>query len=173
MTMKNFLAALTFALALAAPAPAAAADYVWPVVRVIEGDTVEVDASADLPPELSRLMVRLRGVDTPEKGHRARCLDERMAAHVAGTLVAVIDWGLDAQAAVELPHRCNQGGATELERGAALAALQDSLEARGHTIELRGMNSGLHTVQLDHNKDGEVVLFGAVDPRRDGLAAGR
>ena len=97
----------------------------------------------------------------------------RIICYVAGTLVAVIDWGLDAQAAVELPHRCNRGGATELERGAALAALQDSLEARGHAVELRDMNSGLHAVQLDRNKDGEVVLFGAVDPRRDGLAVGR
>lgn len=77
------IAALAFALALAVSAPAAAADYAWPVVRVVDGDMVEVDASADLPPELARLMVRLRGVDTPEKGHRARCLDERMAGHTA------------------------------------------------------------------------------------------
>ncbi len=31
--------------------PVGAADYTWPVVRVIDGDTVVVDASADLPPE--------------------------------------------------------------------------------------------------------------------------
>ena len=96
----------------------------------------------------------------------------RIICYVAGTLVAVIDWGLDAQAAVELPHRCNRGGATELERGTALVALRDALEARGHAVKFRDMNSGLHAVQLDHEGD-ETVLFGAVDPRREGLAAGR
>ena len=49
-------------------APLVAADYSWPVVGVIDGDTVKVDAGADLPPELASLSVRLRGVDTPEKG---------------------------------------------------------------------------------------------------------
>ena len=48
--------------------PARAADYAWPIVRVIDGDTVAVDASVDLPPELADHKVRLRGVDTPEKG---------------------------------------------------------------------------------------------------------
>jgi len=57
--------------------PAGAADYTWPVTRVIDGDTVVVNASADLPPELSRLAVRLDGVDTPEKGWRAKCAEEK------------------------------------------------------------------------------------------------
>ena len=63
--------------------PAAAADYAWPVVRVVDGDTVAVDASADLPPELADLRVRLRGVDTPEKGGRAKCDSERDAGQAA------------------------------------------------------------------------------------------
>ena len=74
------------ALALAAlllAAPLSAADYSWPVVRVVDGDTVKVDASADLPPELASLSVRLRGVDTPEKGRRARCESERQAGRAA------------------------------------------------------------------------------------------
>ena len=66
--------ALTAALCVA---PANGADYTWPVTRVIDGDTVVVNASADLPPELSRLSVRLDGVDTPEKGWRANCAEER------------------------------------------------------------------------------------------------
>lgn len=63
--------------------PAAAADYVWPVVRVVDGDTVRVDARADLPAELASISVRLRGVDTPEKGSRAKCASERRAGMVA------------------------------------------------------------------------------------------
>ena len=64
-------------------APVQAADYSWPVVRVVDGDTVKVDAGADLPPELASLSVRLRGVDTPEKGRRAKCDAERQAADAA------------------------------------------------------------------------------------------
>ena len=76
----------TVAIALAAAmlaAPVQAADYSWPVVRVVDGDTVKVDAGADLPPELASLSVRLRGVDTPEKGRRAKCDAERQAADAA------------------------------------------------------------------------------------------
>ena len=75
---------LTF-LALILAASAHAADYTWPIVPVIDGDTVAVDASADLPAELARLSVRLRGVDTPEKGGRAKCAAERAAGQAATT----------------------------------------------------------------------------------------
>lgn len=75
-------ALIPFAVSLLA-APLSAADYSWPVVRVVDGDTVKVDASADLPPELASLSVRLRGVDTPEKGRRAKCDSERRAARAA------------------------------------------------------------------------------------------
>ena len=69
--MKRF--AILAAALVALPLCAQAADYAWPVVRVIDGDTIVVDASADLPAELADLRVRLRGVDAPEKGHRAAC----------------------------------------------------------------------------------------------------
>lgn len=62
---------------------ARAGDYGWPVVRVIDGDTVAVDASSDMPPELASVSVRLRGVDTPEKGGRAKCDTERTAGQAA------------------------------------------------------------------------------------------
>ncbi len=64
-------------------ASAHAGDYSWPVVRVLDGDTVAVDASSDMPPELADLKVRLRGVDTPEKGGRAKCDSERTAGQAA------------------------------------------------------------------------------------------
>ena len=76
------LAALALLL-MVVPMPATAADYTWPVVRVVDGDSVAVDASADLPPELADLRVRLRGVDTPEKGGRAKCDSERDAGQAA------------------------------------------------------------------------------------------
>ena len=64
--MMSIRAAIIVFAAIALPA--GAADYAWPVVRVVDGDTVAVDASNDFPPELADLKVRLRGVDTPEKG---------------------------------------------------------------------------------------------------------
>ena len=69
--------------ALAADLLAHAADYAWPVTRVIDGDTVALDASADMPLELSDLKMQLRGVDTPEKGGRAKCDAERAAGRAA------------------------------------------------------------------------------------------
>lgn len=64
--------ALTAALCTA---PAWGADYSWPVKRVIDGDTVEVKVPG-LPPELTYIRVRLRGVDTPET-RRPKCAQER------------------------------------------------------------------------------------------------
>ena len=54
------------ALALGASAAAAAGDYEWPVVAVIDGATLVVDAGADIPPELAMLRVRLRGAGTED-----------------------------------------------------------------------------------------------------------
>jgi len=46
--------------------------YDWKITRVVDGDTVEVQVDF-LPKELGdRLYVRVWGVDTPEKGWRAK-----------------------------------------------------------------------------------------------------
>ena len=82
MSLRSLFALLLPALVLVA-GPALAADYAWPVVRVVDGDTVAVDASADMPPELADVKVRLRDVDTPEKGGRAKCPVERDAGQSA------------------------------------------------------------------------------------------
>lgn len=71
---------------IVASAPCAAADYAWPVVKVIDGDTVRVDASANMPPELASIAVRLRDVDTPEKGRWAKCEAEKQAAAASTNL---------------------------------------------------------------------------------------
>ena len=82
MNPRTLFALSLSALALGA-GQAGAADYAWPVVRVIDGDTVAVDASADMPPELADVKVRLKDVDTPEKGGRAKCDEERDAGQAA------------------------------------------------------------------------------------------
>ena len=79
-------------------APALAADYAWPVVRVVDGDTVLVDAGADVPPELAAIRVRLRGVDVPGIGRYADCDAEREAGLAAAAFTADVLAGADAVA---------------------------------------------------------------------------
>jgi endonuclease YncB( thermonuclease family) len=74
------------ALALVMAGPAAAAEYGWPVLRVIDGDTIEV-ALVGLPPELRQVSVRVLGVDTPETGSRAGCAAERALGNRATAYV--------------------------------------------------------------------------------------
>lgn len=86
----------------------------------------------------------------------------RIIGYVAKTIIAHLDWGMDVQAAVALPHLVNRFGTFDLENDAHAEALS----AMGFKVKLRGLNSGLHAISL-----GESLLGGA-DPRREGLAYG-
>lgn len=50
--------------------------YNYPINRVIDGDTVEFKAEFLPKPLKPVLSIRVLGVDTPEKGFRAKCTDE-------------------------------------------------------------------------------------------------
>jgi endonuclease YncB( thermonuclease family) len=85
--MKNLLVFLVTALfalpVLAQKAPKNSATYDAQVLRVSDGDTIVIAATflpAPLKPELA---VRIYGVDTPEKGHRAQCPQEDQRAQMA------------------------------------------------------------------------------------------
>jgi len=91
----------------------------------------------------------------------------RIIGYTALRVLAVLDWGLDVQAAVELPNVVNRNGPTALEKGTAAEALAQPLRARGHAVEIEAMTSGLHAI---HSRDGR--LFGGADPRREGVALG-
>ena len=77
--MKKLLTLLLLVPALAfaqGKMPKNSATYDAQIVRVSDGDTIVIAASflpAPLKPELA---VRIFGVDTPEKGHRAQCPQE-------------------------------------------------------------------------------------------------
>jgi micrococcal nuclease len=71
--MKTLLLTL---LLLASTAASAQHFYDWPITRVIDGDTVGVQAAWLPDPLKKELSVRIFGVDTPEKGHRAGCPEE-------------------------------------------------------------------------------------------------
>lgn len=50
--------------------------YDFKITRVLDGDTVEFEAKFLPPPLKPVLRLRVLGVDTPEKGHRAQCPKE-------------------------------------------------------------------------------------------------
>ena len=95
----------------------------------------------------------------------------RIIGFVAQSIVGFVDWGLNVQQAVAAPHFLAQEGPLELEEDTPLAAQEAALEALGHTVALRNLNSGLHAIEIDYTRNGRVLL-GGVDPRREGAALG-
>jgi gamma-glutamyltranspeptidase/glutathione hydrolase len=87
--------------------------------------------------------------------------------YVAQALVAVLDWGLDAQQAVGLGHFGSRNGPTELERGTEVEALAHGLRVLGHDVRVMHMTSGLHAIERVPGG-----WRGAADPRREGTARG-
>ena len=92
----------------------------------------------------------------------------RIINYVAKTIVAVLDWDMDPQDAIETGHFLHRNGKTlDLEQATTAAGFQENLEAKGHTVAVRDLNSGLHAILIN---DGELI--GAADPRREGVAMG-
>jgi endonuclease YncB( thermonuclease family) len=84
--MKRFLALLLLVpvLALAqAKTPAKSATYDAQILRVTDGDTVVIAAPFLPAPFKPELAIRVYGVDTPEKGHRAMCPGEAQRGEAA------------------------------------------------------------------------------------------
>lgn len=88
--------------------------------------------------------------------------------YTARTLVAMRDWGMNAQEALNLPHAITTGGDVYLEEGRFPDATKQALEAYGHTISERELTSGLQAIR--RLEDG--TLFGGADPRREGVVMG-
>ena len=91
----------------------------------------------------------------------------RIIGYVAQTIVAVIDWGMDVQQAVSVPHAVNRFGTYDLEEDTAAVDLTEGLTAMGYDVGARGLTSGLHVIAIGDD------LQGGADPRREGIAFGQ
>ena len=87
--------------------------------------------------------------------------------YVVKSLVAIIDWNLDPQAAAALPNFGSRNGPTELEADTEVADLAPKLRAIGADVAIVPLTSGLHTIV--RTRDGWV---GGADPRREGMVRG-
>ncbi len=87
--------------------------------------------------------------------------------YVVKTLVALIDWKLDPQVAVDIPNFGSRNGPTELEMGTEAEGWKAALEAKGHATKLIEMTSGIQAIVV--TGDG---FIGGADSRREGVAIG-
>ena len=88
----------------------------------------------------------------------------RIINYVAQTIIGVLDWQLDPQEAINLPKITNRNNGTTLERGTAVEALKPLLEAKGHQVQIRDLNSGIHAIEIT-----ATGYIGGADPRREGI----
>lgn len=84
MPSRASLVPLVIAAVVSATAGAMAdrARYAWQVIGTKDGDTLTV-VLPGLPSPLNPVAVRVRSIDTPERGGRARCASERALAERA------------------------------------------------------------------------------------------
>jgi gamma-glutamyltranspeptidase/glutathione hydrolase len=94
-------------------------------------------------------------------------LGSSIVNHVGKTIVAALDWGLDIQAAIDVPNFGSRNGPTEIEAGPDAERLRAGLTALGHEVAILKVTSGLHGIMV--TRDG---LVGGADPRREGVALG-
>ena len=118
----------------------------------------------------------------------------RIIGYTAQSVMNVLDFGLDPQEAINVPHFMNRNGSTDIETpipGITLDydadALSDALIARGHPVNIRSQTSGLSIIQVQrfrrphwhHFYRGywkprpRTKLIGGADKRRDGTVGGR
>jgi gamma-glutamyltranspeptidase / glutathione hydrolase len=85
----------------------------------------------------------------------------------AKTLLGILAWGLDSQAALDLPNAANDNGVTRLERGRFPRSTLQALEATGQ-----------HVIEDDLTSGSQVLLrteggwLGGADRRREGVVIG-
>ncbi|MCU1751358.1 gamma-glutamyltransferase [Pseudomonas sp. 6D_7.1_Bac1] len=92
--------------------------------------------------------------------------------YVAKSVVGMLDWNLDPQAAISLPNFGSRNGPTELEQGQFSPALIQALKDKGHAVNEIDMTSGTQAIVRVRDAQGKASWAGGADPRREGEALG-
>lgn len=102
--MKRFIAGILLLCSISAYAEKTGVAYNYKLTRVLDGDTVAFTAPFLPPPLKKELSLRIYGVDTPEKGFRAKCdaenrrglaaseFTKRTLQNAKRTQVVIMDW---------------------------------------------------------------------------------
>jgi len=91
----------------------------------------------------------------------------RIIGYVAQAIIAQLDWGMNIQDAISMPHLVNRFGTFDLEAGTAAELFKAPLEAMGFKVSIRDLNSGIHGIVFT-----DKALIGGADPRREGIVLG-
>jgi gamma-glutamyltranspeptidase/glutathione hydrolase len=101
--------------------------------------------------------------------------------YVVKTLVGALDWNMDAQQATAMVDFGAANSPTTSVGGehpninattnGSSDALVNGLRAMGHTVSVAAQSSGIATI-MRPTVNGQVVLQGGADPRREGLVLG-
>ena len=91
----------------------------------------------------------------------------KIISYVAQTVIALLDYDLSMQEAINLPRHVTTGKTIELEADTRLSELKSKMEAMGHKVILKRQHSGLHGIRLLRDNSLEI-LDGGADPRREG-----
>jgi gamma-glutamyltranspeptidase/glutathione hydrolase len=82
---------------------------------------------------------------------------------------SLVDYGMDLQAAIDMPRLLATGAEVEVERSLPPAILQ-ALTDKGHRLRMaQDPLGGCQAILIDHERG---LLSGGSDPRKDGHAAG-
>lgn len=93
----------------------------------------------------------------------------------AKTIYGMLNWGMNAQQAIDLPNFAATGTPTVLEEKRFPAVTVDALRTRGHDVREQSMVSGLQAIgraNLNAASGGGPGWFGGADPRREGVVRG-
>lgn len=88
--------------------------------------------------------------------------------YTAKLLYGTLNWGLNAQQAIDLPNFGSNNGPTLLESKRFPADTVQALQARGHEVRQQDLTSGLQAIQVLPAGG----YFGGADPRREGIVMG-
>lgn len=91
----------------------------------------------------------------------------RIINYTAQAIIAHLDWGMDVQQAIAMPHLANRFGDYDVEEKTSAVDMKAGLEALGYKVNVTNMNSGLHGIV--YTAEG---IQGGADPRRDGTVLG-